>query len=137
MNTLVSAFDDRAQLTVRSLRELSHWREGIREQLGHSVHEIVGCPCPLRCGRLVADVVFHARSLGRQQHQVPATLTQYPELVELDAFPDLVVGYLRLRRRRKRRIIECGQLIDAEPLLFGGCGGVVAVDVDDHRPASW
>ena len=35
------------------------------------------------------------------------------------------------------RIIECGELIGAEPLLFGGCGGVVAVDVDDHRPASW
>ena len=59
---------------------------------------------------------------------------QYPELVELDTLADLVVAYPGPRRRRKGRIIEGGELIGAEPLLFGGCGGVVAVDVDDHWP---
>jgi len=64
--------------------------------------------------------------------QVSAAPAQYSELVELDALADLVVGYMGPVRRRKRRVIQHGELIGAEPLLFGGCGGVVAVDINDH-----
>jgi hypothetical protein len=35
-------------------------------------------------------------------------------------------------RRLKGRILQRGELIGTETLLFGRGGGVVAVDVDDH-----
>ncbi len=61
---------------------------------------------------------------------------QHPELVELDTLADLVVAYPGPLRWRKGRIVKGGELIGTEPLLFGGGGGVVAVDVDDHCAVS-
>jgi hypothetical protein len=128
--------DHRTELAARRLRQLCHGGERLRVQLRDPMHQIIRGPGPRRCDRLVGDVVFHAGRLRRQQHQITAPLPQDPQLVEFDALPDLVVTDLGDVGHRVRRIIECGELFIAKVLKRLRCGGVVAVDVDDHRPAS-
>src|SRR5215469_16546716 len=85
---------------------------------------------PEAADKLVAEVVAHPAGPWREQRQIGAALALYGKLAGLDAVTNLVVGDVHLAFDRSTHL---GDLRTAVGFHARRVGGVVAVDVDDHR----
>ena len=78
-------------------------------------------------------MVGHERSAWREQGDITAPLFHQLQLIGLDAVTQIVVADLQVRCfRHDRGVFDARNLLVA-PIFQGlGCGGVVAVAVDDQ-----
>src|SRR5205085_3473266 len=118
------------------LRQLTDGREVARQQVADAVDEIVRHARPLDAGRFRADVVRHAGRARRKNRQVASPFALKLQL-RLHALHELIVGDAELvGSGLAHRVGKSGELLVAERKQLLRLGGVVAVDVDDHRALS-
>ena len=126
------AFDGR----TGKLRQLTDWRKVLGKQRADAVDQVVAHTRPLLADLLGADVVRHARGARREYREVAATILLQLELrrhaLDQRRVADAQVGGGGLARG----IRDAGELLVAEGLQRQRLGGVVTVDVDDHRAAA-
>jgi len=79
----------------------------------------------------------HEAGTWAEESQVRAPLAHQLELVAFNGFADLIVADVQLRNLwHLSRILYAGNLPVAPDLQCLGSGGVVAVNIDDHRASS-
>src|SRR5690606_4696412 len=120
---------------ARRLRKLANPDKGLRIQVYDALDQVIAGLGPRTRYRLVALVVRHGGSPGREDRHVRAALAYQLQLVQLEAFANLVVGN-RPSRRQSLTCLECRKLFLAIGLVWRGRRGVMTVAVDDHPALS-
>ena len=115
------------------LRQHAAAGEGSREEIRHTMNQLIADGGPRRTRLESADMVRHEARAGREDREVGPALAHELQLILLDALAQLIVADAQFRNLWGLRWIgEPCDLAVAPVLQRLGCGRVVAVAIDDH-----